>query len=108
MIIFLETTRNHNNVKNIDIELSLLPVFSRTFLLYIYLMTSKVNLETLILVAGISAQKRRLKAAASRPVTREQRAELKQRKYRYLYQVRTAHGDVISQVLEARVRLLMV
>ncbi|XP_075211559.1 transmembrane protein 198 isoform X2 [Lycorma delicatula] len=29
--------------------------------------------------------------------TREQRAELHQKKYRYLYQVRTAHGDVISQ-----------
>ncbi|KAL1116429.1 hypothetical protein AAG570_004903 [Ranatra chinensis] len=29
--------------------------------------------------------------------TREQRAELRQNKYRYLYQVRTAHGDVISQ-----------
>lgn len=32
-----------------------------------------------------------------RPRTREQRAELRQNKYRYLYQVRTAHGDVISQ-----------
>ncbi|XP_014288906.1 transmembrane protein 198 [Halyomorpha halys] len=29
--------------------------------------------------------------------TREQRAELRQNKYRYLYQVRTAHGDIISQ-----------
>ncbi|KAF4533525.1 hypothetical protein B566_EDAN001010 [Ephemera danica] len=29
--------------------------------------------------------------------TREQRAEIRQKKYRYLYQVRTAHGDVISQ-----------
>ncbi|KAJ0183693.1 hypothetical protein K1T71_000116 [Dendrolimus kikuchii] len=46
---------------------------------------------------SIGAQKRRLKAQQSRPVTREQRAEMKQRKYRYLYQVRTAHGDVISQ-----------
>lgn len=46
---------------------------------------------------SISAQKRRLKAQQSRPVSREQRAEMKQRKYRYLYQVRTAHGDVISQ-----------
>ncbi|CAG4942402.1 unnamed protein product [Colias eurytheme] len=46
---------------------------------------------------SISAQKRRLKAQPPRPVTREQRAEMKQRKYRYLYQVRTAHGDVISQ-----------
>lgn len=33
----------------------------------------------------------------TRPRTREQRAELRQNKYRYLYQVRTAHGDVISQ-----------
>ncbi|XP_063373213.1 transmembrane protein 198 [Cydia amplana] len=46
---------------------------------------------------SIGAQKRRLKAQQTRPVTREQRAEMKQRKYRYLYQVRTAHGDVISQ-----------
>ncbi|GBP02733.1 Mariner Mos1 transposase [Eumeta japonica] len=46
---------------------------------------------------SIGAQKRRLKAQQSRPQTREQRAEMKQRKYRYLYQVRTAHGDVISQ-----------
>ncbi|XP_049886346.1 transmembrane protein 198 isoform X2 [Pectinophora gossypiella] len=46
---------------------------------------------------SIGAQKRRLKAQQARPVTREQRAEMKQRKYRYLYQVRTAHGDVISQ-----------
>ncbi|XP_041987614.1 transmembrane protein 198 [Aricia agestis] len=46
---------------------------------------------------SIGAQKRRMKAQQSRPITREQRAEMKQRKYRYLYQVRTAHGDVISQ-----------
>ncbi|XP_049859990.1 transmembrane protein 198 isoform X2 [Schistocerca gregaria] len=31
------------------------------------------------------------------PRTREQRAEMRQNKYRYLYQVRTAHGDVICQ-----------
>lgn len=30
--------------------------------------------------------------------TRIDKAELRQKKYRYLYQVRTAHGDVISQV----------
>ncbi|KAL7640876.1 UNVERIFIED_CONTAM: hypothetical protein RMT77_008013 [Armadillidium vulgare] len=29
--------------------------------------------------------------------SREARAELRQKKYRYLYQVRTAHGDIISQ-----------
>lgn len=35
----------------------------------------------------------------SRP--RETREEARQRKYRYLYQVRTARGDIISQVNEA-------
>ncbi|CAG9138116.1 unnamed protein product [Plutella xylostella] len=54
---------------------------------------------------SISAQKR-LAAAAARGgaaggagggVSRQQRADLRQRKYRYLYQLRTAHGDVISQ-----------
>lgn len=55
-----------------------------------------------VCVTGISAQKRRLKAQQTRPITREQRAEMKQRKYRYLYQVRTAHGDVISQVCDQR------
>ncbi|KOB73474.1 Transmembrane protein, partial [Operophtera brumata] len=40
--------------------------------------------------------KRRSKGALVH-LTREQRAEMRQRKYRYLYQVRTAHGDVISQ-----------
>lgn len=34
--------------------------------------------------------------ASSRP--RETREEARQRKYRYLYQVRTARGDIISQV----------
>ncbi|XP_037785323.1 transmembrane protein 198 [Penaeus vannamei] len=29
--------------------------------------------------------------------SREARAEMRQKKYRYLYQVRTAHGDIISQ-----------
>ncbi|XP_018011680.1 transmembrane protein 198 [Hyalella azteca] len=29
--------------------------------------------------------------------SREARAEIRQKKYRYLYQVRTAHGDIISQ-----------
>lgn len=33
------------------------------------------------------------------PMLRGQtRAEMRQNKYRYLYQVRTAHGDVISRV----------
>lgn len=34
--------------------------------------------------------------SSSRP--RETREEARQRKYRYLYQVRTARGDIISQV----------
>ncbi|KAJ8737621.1 hypothetical protein PYW08_000216 [Mythimna loreyi] len=46
---------------------------------------------------SISAQKRHLKVQQSRPISSEQRTEMRQRKYRYLYQVRTAHGDVISQ-----------
>ena len=36
---------------------------------------------------------------ANRIRREEQKIEQRQRKYRYLYQVRTAHGDVISQVL---------
>lgn len=31
-------------------------------------------------------------------MTKMDRAEMRQKKYRYLYQVRTAHGDIISQV----------
>ncbi|KAL1513491.1 hypothetical protein ABEB36_002895 [Hypothenemus hampei] len=32
-----------------------------------------------------------------RSMTKMDRAEMRQKKYRYLYQVRTAHGDIISQ-----------
>ncbi|KAG0711403.1 Transmembrane protein 198 [Chionoecetes opilio] len=32
--------------------------------------------------------------------SREARAEMRQKKYRYLYQVRTAHGDIISQLAD--------
>ncbi|XP_063877851.1 transmembrane protein 198-like isoform X1 [Scylla paramamosain] len=35
--------------------------------------------------------------------SREARAELRQKKYRYLYQVRTAHGDIISQFCQQSV-----
>jgi len=35
--------------------------------------------------------------------TRETREEARQRKFRYLYQVRTARGDIISQVSEKSV-----
>lgn len=38
--------------------------------------------------------------ASSRP--RETREEARQRKYRYLYQVRTARGDIISQVCQTK------
>lgn len=48
-------------------------------------------------VAGLTSKKARTNQSA-RPRSRDQRAEMKQKKYRYLYQVRTAHGDVISQV----------
>ena len=37
-------------------------------------------------------------STANRLKREEQKLEQRQRKYRYLYQVRTAHGDVISQV----------
>lgn len=40
-------------------------------------------------------RRRRHRRANSRP--RETREEARQRKYRYLYQVRTARGDIISQ-----------
>lgn len=43
--------------------------------------------------------RRRKKNRGSNGVRRNciDRAELRQKKYRYLYQVRTAHGDIISQ-----------
>lgn len=40
-------------------------------------------------------RRRRGQRSNSRP--RETREEARQRKYRYLYQIRTAHGDIISQ-----------
>jgi glycerol-3-phosphate cytidylyltransferase-like family protein len=49
-------------------------------------------------VAVVPSKKARHLNTQQRVRTREQRAELRQKKYRYLYQVRTAHGDVISQV----------
>jgi hypothetical protein len=49
-------------------------------------------------VAVVPSKKARHLNLQQRLRTREQRAELRQKKYRYLYQVRTAHGDVISQV----------
>jgi hypothetical protein len=52
----------------------------------------------MIYVAVVPSKKARHLNMQQRVRTREQRAELRQKKYRYLYQVRTAHGDVISQV----------
>jgi hypothetical protein len=49
-------------------------------------------------VVVVPSKKARHLSMQQRVRTREQRAELRQKKYRYLYQVRTAHGDVISQV----------
>lgn len=52
-------------------------------------------------VTGIGIHHEEMIPSKKTPVqrirTREQRAEMRQKKYRYLYQVRTAHGDVISQ-----------
>jgi hypothetical protein len=53
-------------------------------------------------VAVVPSKKARHLNMQQRLRTREQRAELRQKKYRYLYQVRTAHGDVISQVCHSR------
>jgi hypothetical protein len=54
--------------------------------------------DMLYTVAVVPSKKTRHLNMQQRLRTREQRAELRQKKYRYLYQVRTAHGDVISQV----------
>ncbi|KAJ8951875.1 hypothetical protein NQ318_019851, partial [Aromia moschata] len=47
--------------------------------------------------ADVVAGRKKPRAPSARGVTRADRAEMRQKKYRYLYQVRTAHGDVISQ-----------
>lgn len=60
---------------------------------YMYL----IQFEFLFTVLPVKRQSRHSNMPKVR--TREQRAELRQKKYRYLYQVRTAHGDVISQVI---------
>jgi hypothetical protein len=58
-------------------------------------------------VAVVPSKKARNLNLQQRLRTREQRAELRQKKYRYLYQVRTAHGDVISQVHMATTQNLL-
>jgi hypothetical protein len=58
-------------------------------------------------VAVVPSKKARNLNVQQRLRTREQRAELRQKKYRYLYQVRTAHGDVISQVCMAIMQNLL-
>lgn len=45
----------------------------------------------------VSAGRKKARGPSVRGLTRAERAEMRQKKYRYLYQVRTAHGDVISQ-----------
>lgn len=46
----------------------------------------------------VTAGRKKPRAPTSmKGMTKMDRAELRQKKYRYLYQVRTAHGDVISQ-----------
>ncbi|CAH1175946.1 unnamed protein product [Phaedon cochleariae] len=45
----------------------------------------------------VKAGRKKVRGTSSRSITRVDRAEMRQKKYRYLYQVRTAHGDVISQ-----------
>lgn len=47
---------------------------------------------------AVAAGRKKPRGPNSNGRTRIDRAELRQKKYRYLYQVRTAHGDVISQV----------
>ncbi|GJQ70598.1 hypothetical protein Trydic_g22992 [Trypoxylus dichotomus] len=47
--------------------------------------------------ADMAAGRKKPRGPNSNGRTRIDRAELRQKKYRYLYQVRTAHGDVISQ-----------
>lgn len=52
----------------------------------------------IFLPKAIGGRKKPRAPGVQRARTRAERAELRQKKYRYLYQVRTAHGDVISQV----------
>jgi hypothetical protein len=65
------------------------------------------NQDMLYTVAVVPSKKARNLNMQQRLRTREQRAELRQKKYRYLYQVRTAHGDVISQVCMAIMQNLL-
>jgi len=55
-----------------------------------------ITIQILVAGKGIYHEEQfpRVKRPRANPETREER---KQRKYRYLYQVRTCHGDVISQ-----------
>lgn len=47
--------------------------------------------------ADVAAGRKKPRPGVHNSSRRVDRAELRQKKYRYLYQVRTAHGDVISQ-----------
>ncbi|UYV66141.1 TMEM198 [Cordylochernes scorpioides] len=50
-------------------------------------------------LGGAGLPRRTMQVDLQRIRQEEHKAEQKQQKYRYLYQVRTAHGDVISQVI---------
>lgn len=67
----------------------------------IHIQAHQIALECLRLChifLAIGGRKKPRAPGVQRARTRAERAELRQKKYRYLYQVRTAHGDVISQV----------
>lgn len=48
-------------------------------------------------------RRRQVQRTRSTTRPRETREEARQRKYRYLYQVRTARGDIISQVCNGEI-----
>lgn len=52
-------------------------------------------LNVILVAAG---RKKPRVPTSMRAMTKMDRAEMRQKKYRYLYQVRTAQGDIISQV----------
>lgn len=51
-----------------------------------------------IVILVAAGRKKPRVPTSMRSITKMDRAEMRQKKYRYLYQVRTAHGDIISQV----------
>lgn len=53
------------------------------------------------IVRSATTSRSSAQTTANRLKREEQKLEQRQKKYRYLYQVRTAHGDVISQVYQS-------